>query len=95
MTEDGTLAVSWEALFTVVDTVVPLKTATDEETNWLPVSTKERLDGSWENTTFAGETEVSTGAGRALPQNGFKAPHPNRNVRRTTKGPKRRAGDML
>ena len=74
---------------------MPLKTATDEATNWLPVSTKERVVGICEYTRVEGDTELRTGVGRALPHRGFKALHPNRNITRTSKGAKRWDGDIL
>jgi len=61
-----------------VGSVVPLNTITDEETKWLPVACREKLDGNCENATVAGDTESSTGAGRALPQSGFRELQPDR-----------------
>ena len=58
--------------------VVPLNTITDEETKWLPVKFREKLDGNWENAMVVGDTESRTGAGRALPQSGFRELQPSR-----------------
>jgi len=55
-----------------VDSVVPLNTITDEETKSLPPRLREKLEGNWENTMVAGDTESRIGAGRALPQSGFR-----------------------
>lgn len=74
---------------------MPLKTATDEATNWLPVSTTERVVGNCEYTMVEGDIELRTGVGRALPHRGFKALHPNRHTKRISKGAKRRDGDIL
>ena len=63
--------------------VVPLKTITDEETKWLPVTCRERLDGSCENAMVVGDTDLRTGAGRALPQSGFRELQPDSSSNRT------------
>jgi hypothetical protein len=76
------VAVSWELLLTAVIKVAPLKTTTEEETNWLPVRVRGKLGGNWANTIVFGEIEVRIGTGRALPQRGFSALHPGRNKSR-------------
>lgn len=48
--EDVMVIVSCELLFTVVVTVLPLKTPTEEETIRLPVRTIGKLAGICENT---------------------------------------------
>jgi hypothetical protein len=87
--EDVTVIVSWELLFTVVVTMLPLKTPTEEETNRLPVKTIGKLAGICENTIVLGEIELRTGTGRALPQSGFRALHPGRSKSRTIEHPRR------
>lgn len=57
---------------------MPLNTITDEETKWLPVRFREKLDGNCENAMVVGDTESRTGAGRALPQSGFRELQPGR-----------------
>ena len=77
------VAVIWELLTTVVGSFVPLNTITDEETKWLPVSFREKLDDNCENAMVVGDTESRTGAGRALPQSGFRELQPDRSSNRT------------
>ena len=48
--EDVMVIVSWELLFTVVVTVLPLKSPTEEETIRLPVRTIGKVGGISENT---------------------------------------------
>jgi hypothetical protein len=72
------VAVIWELVFTEVATTTPLKTITEEETNWLPVAVRTKLGGNCEKIMVVGEIELRTGAGRALPQSGFSALHPGR-----------------
>jgi len=72
------LAVSSELLTTVVATVAPLKTTSEEETNWLPVAVRTKLGGSCEKTMVVGEIESRLGVGRALPQSGFSALQPGK-----------------
>jgi hypothetical protein len=72
------VAVIWELLFTAVATTTPLKTITEEATNWLPVPVRTKLGGNCEKIMVVGEIELRTGAGRALPQSGFSALHPGR-----------------
>jgi hypothetical protein len=76
--EDVMLAVSWELLTTTVARVAPLKIMTEDATKWLPVAVMTKLDGSCAKTIVAGEIEARTGAGRALPQRGFSALHPDK-----------------
>jgi len=66
-----------------VASVVPLNTITDEETKWLPVRFREKLDGNCENAMVFGDTESRTGAGRALPQRGFRELQPGRSSNKT------------
>jgi len=75
--------------------VVPLNITTDEETNWLPVRIKENVAGSCENAIVVGDTELSVGTGRALPQSGFRALHPGRSTSRASKCPRRMVNDIL
>ena len=72
------VTVSCELLFTVVARATPLRNTTEEETNWLPVAERAKLGGNCEKTIVVGEIELRTGAGRALPQRGFRALHPLR-----------------
>ena len=78
------LTVSCELLFTAVARVVPLRTTTEEETNWLPVAVSTKLGGNCEKTMVVGEIELSIGTGRALPQRGFRALHPDRSMSMTS-----------
>ena len=78
------LTVSSVLLTTVVVRVAPLKITTEEETKLLPVAVSTKLGGSWEKTMVAGEIELSTGVGRALPQRGFSALQPGRSRSRTS-----------
>ena len=78
------LTVSSELLVTVVGRVVPLKSATEEETKWLPAAVMTKLGGSCENTILSGEIELRVGLGRALPQSGFRALHPGRSESATS-----------
>jgi len=82
------LTVSSELLTTVVVRVAPLKTTTEEATNWLPVAVSTKLGGSWEKTMVAGEIELRIGAGRALPQSGFTALQPGRSRSTTNHKPR-------
>ena len=66
-----------------MDSVVPLNTITDDETKWLLVRFSEKLDGNCENAMVVGETESRTGAGRALPQSGFRELQPGKSSNRT------------
>ena len=86
--EEVIVAVIRELLTTVAGSVVPLNTKTDEETKWLPVRFRVKLDGNCENTSVVGVTESSTGAGRALPQSGFRDLQAGRTSNRT-KSPRR------
>ena len=63
--------------------VVPLNTITDEETKWPPVRFREKLDGNCENAMVVGDTESRIGAGRALPQSGFRDLQPGRSSNKT------------
>jgi hypothetical protein len=76
--EEVMVAVAWELLITAVAMVAPLKTITEEETNWLPVTERTKLGGNCEKIMVVGEIESRIGAGRALPQRGFSALHPGR-----------------
>jgi hypothetical protein len=76
--EEVMVTVSWELLLTEVVRMAPLKTTTEEDTNWLPVAVRTKLDGNCEKTMVVGEIELRTGTGRALPQSGFSALQPGR-----------------
>jgi hypothetical protein len=82
--EELMVTVSWELLFTAVARVTPLKTSTEEETNWLPVAVSAKLGGNCEKITVVGEIELRIGAGRALPQRGFSALHPGKSKSATS-----------
>jgi hypothetical protein len=71
-------AVSCELLTTVVATVAPLNTTTEEATKCLPFAVMMKLGGSCEKSMVAGEIESRIGAGRALPHRGFSELHPDR-----------------
>ena len=59
---------SGKLLPTPVARVAPLKTTTEEETNWLPVAVRTKLGGNCEKTMVVGEIELRVGAGRAPPE---------------------------
>jgi hypothetical protein len=95
--EELIVTVVWELLSTEVASVAPLKTTSDEATNWLPVAVSTKLEGSCEKTTVAGEIELRNGTGRELPQRGFSALHPGRSESTTSnklRWPNRQEGDM-
>jgi hypothetical protein len=73
--EELMATVSCELLFTAVARVAPLRSTTEEETNWLPVAVSTKLGGNCEKAMAVGEIELSIGTGRALPQRGFSALH--------------------
>ena len=79
------VTVSCELLLTAVASVVPLRTTTEEETNWPPVAVSTKLGGNCEKTMVVGEIELSIGTGRALPQRGFRALHPGRSKTTTSR----------
>lgn len=81
------LTVISDLLITAVERVAPLKTSTEEETNWLPVAVRTKLGGSFEKTIVAGEIELRVGLGRALPQSGFSALHPGNSKTATSVEP--------
>lgn len=81
--DDVMVAVSWELLFTTVARATPLKTTTEEETKSPPVAERTKLGGSCEKTIVVGEIELRIGAGRALPQRGFRALHPGKRMSTT------------
>jgi hypothetical protein len=58
---------------------VPLKITTEEETKWLPFAVKVKMEGKPDSVMDAGEIELRTGTGRALPHRGFSDLHPSRN----------------
>jgi hypothetical protein len=70
------VALSCELLVTAVVMTVPLKSNTEEETNWAPVAVSTKLGDTCEKAIMLGEIELRLGAGRALPQSGFRALHP-------------------
>ena len=76
--DDAIVTVSWELLSTTVARATPLKTTTEEETKSPPVAERAKLGGNCEKAIVAGEIELRVGAGRALPQSGFRALHPGR-----------------
>jgi hypothetical protein len=76
--EDVIVPVSWELLVTAVAMEAPLKTITEEETNWLPFAVSTKLGGNCEKVAVVGEIESRAGVGRALPQRGFSALQPGR-----------------
>ena len=82
--EELMVTVTWELLFTAVTRVAPLKTTTEEETNWLPAAVSTKLGGNCEKMTVVGEIELRIGTGRALPQSGFSALHPGKSKSTTS-----------
>jgi hypothetical protein len=82
--DDLIVTVAWELLATSVASGAPLKTTSEDETNWLPVAVRTKLGGSCEKTMVAGEIELRTGTGRELPQSGFSALHPGRSESATS-----------
>ncbi len=82
--DDVMVAVSSEVLITIVARGEPLKTTPEEETKWLPVAVMTKLGGNSEKTKVVGEIELRIGAGRALPQRGFSALHPERSKSTTS-----------
>ena len=82
--EEVTVPVSFELLVTVVATGTPLKSITEEETNWLPVAVTVKLDDNCEKASVVGEIELSIGTGRALPHSGFRALHADRSTSRAS-----------
>jgi hypothetical protein len=82
--EEPMVTASCELLFAVVARRTPLRTTTEEETNWLPVAVSTKLGGNCEKTTVVGKIELSIGTGRALPQRGFRALHPGRSKSTTS-----------
>jgi hypothetical protein len=75
---------SCELLVTAVVTTMPLKSKTEEETNWLPVALSTKPGDTCEKAIVLGEIELRLGAGRALPQSGFRALHPVKTTRTTS-----------
>ena len=90
--EEVMVTVSWELLFTEVVRVAPLKTTTEEATNWLPVAVRTKLGGNCEKSMVVGEIELRTGTGRALPQRGFRALQPERSKSTASSELRRSAG---
>ena len=86
--EELIVTVAWELLSTEVARVAPLKTTSEDATNWVPVAVSTKLGGSCEKTTVAGEIELRSGAGRELPQRGFSALHPGRSANTNTNKPR-------
>jgi len=87
--EAAIVTVSWVLLVTVEVRAVPLNTASDEETNWLPVAVTTKPGATCEKAMVLGEIELRNGAGRALPHRGFSALQPDRNKRIPSSGARR------
>ena len=66
-------------LTTVVLSVVPLMTTTEDETNWLPFTVRRKPCCTSANVIVVGERDPIIGAGRALPQRGLSALQSGRN----------------
>src|SRR5271166_2613163 len=64
---------------TVVLSVVPLMTTTEDETNWLPFTVRRKPCCTSANVIVVAERDPITGAGRALPQRRFSALQPGKN----------------
>ncbi len=69
----GRVACNCCALVTVVASVVPLTTTTEDATNRLPFSVSTNPCCVWAKVAVVGWIEVRIGAGRALPHRGLSA----------------------
>jgi hypothetical protein len=72
------VACNWDSLRTWVLRVVPLITTTEDDTMWLPFTLSKNPCCTCANVMVVGEREEMDGAGRALPQRGFRALQPCR-----------------
>ena len=72
------LACNWDLLRTWVLRVVPLITTTEDDTMSLPFTVSSNPFCTCANVTVVGERDEMDGAGRALPQRGFRALQPCR-----------------
>ena len=66
-------------LMTVVLSVVPLMTTTEDETNWLPFTVRRKPCCTSAKVIVVAERDPITGAGRALPHKGLSALQPGKN----------------
>lgn len=64
---------------TVVASVVPLMTTTEDETNWLPFTVRRKPSCTSANVIVVAERDPITGAGRVFPQKGLSALQPGKN----------------
>jgi hypothetical protein len=71
-TAEESFTVNFWGLTMVAAIGVLFTTTCDEETNWFPVTVIVIPCCTSENVTSAGEIDPITGAGLALPHNGFK-----------------------
>ena len=69
---------NWELLRTCVLRVVPLITTTEDDTILLPFTVSKNPCCTCANVMVVGEREEMDGAGRELPQRGFRALQPCR-----------------
>lgn len=72
------MACNWDLLRTSVLRVVPLITTTEDDTMWLPFTVSKNPCCTCANVMVVTEREEIDGAGRVLPQRGFRALQPCR-----------------
>jgi hypothetical protein len=72
-------------LRTVVLSVLPLITTTEDETKSEPFTVRRAPCWTWANVNVLGESEAMTGAGRALPHRGLRALQPGKNNKAITR----------
>jgi hypothetical protein len=82
-------------LTTVVLSVVPLMTTTEDETNWLPFTERTRPCCTSANVIVVGERDPITGAGRVLPQRGLSALQPGRVNNASRRAPSGRQESLI
>ena len=80
-------------LTTVVLSVLPSITTTEDETNWLPFTVRRKPCCTWANAIVVAERDPITGAGRALPHKGLSALQPGKSSKasRSALGGRKRA----
>lgn len=66
-------------LTTVVLSVLPSMTTTEDETNWLPFTVRRKPCCTSANVIVVAERDPITGTGRALPHKGLSALQPGKN----------------
>ena len=72
-------------LTTVVLSVLPSITTTEDETNWLPLTVRRKPCCTWANVIVVAERDPITGAGRALPHKGLSALQPGKNSKASSR----------